>query len=63
MSNLFETFSARVREALDALAAEGMTITEIDTAPLQDATRPVQDQIAAGIGATEILEQIRAAAK
>lgn len=54
---------AREQQALDALAAEGMTITEIDTAPLQDATRPVQDQIAAGIGATEILEQIRAAAK
>lgn len=30
---------AREQQALDALAAEGMTITEIDTAPLQDATR------------------------
>ncbi|WP_299904088.1 TRAP transporter substrate-binding protein [uncultured Paracoccus sp.] len=53
---------AREQQALDALAAEGMTITEIDTAPLQEATRPVQDKVAEAIGATDLLAQIRAEA-
>ena len=52
----------REQDALTALAAEGMTIGTIDTTPLQEATKPVQDEIATAIGAMDILDKIRAAA-
>ncbi|MBB4266605.1 TRAP transporter substrate-binding protein [Roseospira visakhapatnamensis] len=53
----------REQDALAALADAGMTIGEIDITPLREATKPVQDELAAEIGATDILEQIRSAAE
>ena len=52
---------APVREgqALERLAARGMAINEIETAGMQEAAREVQDQLAAAMGATEMLEAIR----
>lgn len=50
----------REQEALDALAAEGVQVSEIDITPFQEMTRPVQDEVAGALNATEILEKIRA---
>lgn len=51
---------AREKEALEALKEAGMQIAEIDTAPFKEMTRPVQDEIAASLEATDLLEKIRA---
>lgn len=51
----------REQEALQKLVAEGMTITEVDTTDFKAAAQPLQDELAAGIDATDLLAQIRAA--
>lgn len=51
----------REQEALQKLEAKGMTITEVDTSSFVAAALPLQDELAAGIDATDILENIRAA--
>jgi tripartite ATP-independent transporter DctP family solute receptor len=51
----------REQEALQKLVAEGMTITEVDTTDFKAAAQPLQDELAAGINATDLLAQIRAA--
>jgi TRAP-type transport system periplasmic protein len=51
----------REQEALQKLEAVGMTITEVDTADFVAAAMPLQDELAAGIDATELLAAIRAA--
>jgi TRAP-type transport system periplasmic protein len=51
----------REQEALDKLTAEGMTITTVDTADFVAAAVPLQDELAAGIDADELLAAIRAA--
>ena len=51
----------REQEALQKLVAEGMTITEVDTTEFKAAAQPLQDELAAGIDATDLLAQIRAA--
>ncbi|MBB4124329.1 TRAP transporter substrate-binding protein [Martelella radicis] len=58
----FERALAPLREqdALDALAEEGMVITQVDVTPFRELVRPVQDELAASLGAEEILEKIRA---
>ena len=52
----------REQEALQKLIEEGMTISEIDTSGFVEAAIPLQDELAAGIGATDLLAGIRAAA-
>lgn len=49
----------REQEALEKLAELGMTITEIDTSSFQQAATPLQDELAASFGATEMLQLIR----
>ena len=49
----------REAEALDQLRAKGMTITEIDVTPLREAAKPVQDELAAAAGASDLLAKIR----
>ena len=51
----------REQEALQKLVVAGMTITEVDTADFVAAAIPLQDDLAAGIDATELLAAIRAA--
>ncbi len=51
----------REREAIESLKKEGMSVVEIDTAPLAAAAQPVQDEIATELGAADLLEKIRAA--
>lgn len=51
----------REQEALQKLQAVGMTITEVDTTTFVEAALPLQDQLSADIGATDLLESIRAA--
>lgn len=51
----------REQQALDALAANGMTVSDIDVAPFREMTRPVQEELAAKLKVTGILEKIRAA--
>jgi len=51
----------REQEALQKLAAVGMAITEVDTADFVAAAVPLQDDLAAGIAATDLLAAIRAA--
>jgi TRAP-type transport system periplasmic protein len=51
----------REQEALQKLVAQGMTITEVDTSQFKDAAKPLQDELAAGIGAADLLAAIRAA--
>jgi TRAP-type C4-dicarboxylate transport system substrate-binding protein len=53
----------REAEALKTLAERGMTIHPIDTTAWQQAAIKLQDQLAAERGATDLLRQIRAAAK
>ncbi|WEX10913.1 TRAP transporter substrate-binding protein [Chelativorans sp. AA-79] len=53
----------REQEALDKLVEEGMTITEVDTSPFMEAAQPLQDELAGTIDASDLLEQIRAAAE
>ena len=52
----------REREAFDYLREQGMTITEVDTSVFVENARSVQDELAAEMGAGDLLEQIRAAA-
>ncbi len=51
----------REQEALQKLEAEGMTITEVDTSDFVAAALPLQDELASGIGASDLLADIRAA--
>ncbi len=51
----------REQEALQKLEAVGMTITEVDTSEFKAAAQPLQDELAAGIGAGDLLSAIRAA--
>ncbi|WP_099827582.1 TRAP transporter substrate-binding protein [Oceaniglobus indicus] len=53
----------REAAALDLLREQGMTITEIDTSGFAEAAVPLQDELAAGIDATDVLADIRAAAE
>lgn len=48
-------------EAIAALEAAGMEITEIDTAVFRERARAVQDQLAERMGASDLLAAIRAA--
>ncbi|WP_160357455.1 DctP family TRAP transporter solute-binding subunit [Bordetella sp. 02P26C-1] len=50
----------REQEALDFLKDKGMTITTVDTTPFRDKATALQDKIAANIGATDLLAEIRA---
>lgn len=54
---------APVREAsaMNALRAAGMEVNEIDTSSIQGAAVAVQDELAAALGATDLLAKIRAA--
>lgn len=52
----------REREAFDYLRDQGMTITEVDTDVFVENARSVQDELAAEMGAGDLLEQIRTAA-
>lgn len=54
--------AARESEALETLRQRGMTIHSIDTTEWQRAAVKVQDELAAGIGAKDLLAKIRAAA-
>jgi tripartite ATP-independent transporter DctP family solute receptor len=51
----------REDEALQKLVGVGMVITEVDTSEFKAAAKPLQDELAAGIAATELLADIRAA--
>ena len=51
----------REEQALEFLREQGMTITEVDTTVFRENAVAVQDELAAEMGATELLEQIRAA--
>ena len=53
----------REQEALQKLVDEGMTITEVDTSTFVSAAVPLQDELAAGIDATNLLSAIREAGK
>lgn len=53
----------REQQALQKLADVGMTITDLDTSGFAAAAVPLQDELAAGIDASELLADIRAAAK
>jgi tripartite ATP-independent transporter DctP family solute receptor len=53
----------REQEALQKLVDVGMTITEVDTSDFVAAALPLQDELAAGIDATALLGDIRAAAQ
>ncbi|WP_162916424.1 TRAP transporter substrate-binding protein [Cohaesibacter haloalkalitolerans] len=50
----------RENEALAALKENGVTVTEIDTSSFQKAAASVQDELAKELGATDLLEEIRA---
>ena len=47
------------KESLDKLKALGMTVSEIDTSSFREKAVGVQDQLAEGIGATDLLKEIR----
>lgn len=49
----------REQQALDALEAEGMTITEIDTTAMREAAQALQDELAQARGAGDLLQMIR----
>ncbi|MEM8783030.1 MAG: TRAP transporter substrate-binding protein [Planctomycetota bacterium] len=51
----------RDAEAMEALRGHGVTIHAIDTAPLAEAMKPLQDSLAAEREATDLLEKIRLA--
>ncbi|HYG42796.1 MAG TPA: TRAP transporter substrate-binding protein [Bordetella sp.] len=51
----------RDQQAFDFLRDKGMNITEIDTTGFREKAVPLQDKIAADIGATDLLAEIRAA--
>ncbi|WP_162197799.1 TRAP transporter substrate-binding protein [Pseudorhizobium banfieldiae] len=51
--------AGKEQEALQKLAAEGMTITDVDTTKFVEAAQPLQEQLASDIGATDLLTQIR----
>ena len=50
----------REQEAFDFLKDQGMTITQVDTSGFRENAKSLQDKIAADIGATELLAEIRA---
>jgi len=50
----------REQQAFDFLRDKGMTITKVDTAGFQEKATTLQDKIAADIGATDLLAEIRA---
>lgn len=50
----------REQEALDFLRSKGVNITTVDTTVFRDKAAGLQDKIAAGIGGTELLTEIRA---
>lgn len=52
----------REQEALAKLVDKGMTVSTVDTSPFVAAAAPLQDELAADIGADELLQQIRAVA-
>lgn len=49
----------REQQALDRLQERGMSINEIDTTGMQEAARSVQDRLSEGMGASDLLQQIR----
>ncbi len=51
----------REKQAFDFLREKGMTITEVDTTQFREKAAALQDSIAANIGATDLLAEIRAA--
>lgn len=51
----------REQQAFDFLREKGMTITELDTTQFREKAVALQDSIAAEIGATDLLAEIRAA--
>lgn len=51
----------RDQQALEFLRQKGMNITEVDTTGFRQKAIPLQDKIAADIGATDLLAEIRAA--
>ncbi|MBN2089368.1 TRAP transporter substrate-binding protein [candidate division KSB1 bacterium] len=51
----------REKEALTFLQANGMTIHPIDRTPFVENAREIQDELARELGATDLLEKIRAA--
>ncbi|CAM4011039.1 C4-dicarboxylate ABC transporter substrate-binding protein [Bordetella tumbae] len=51
----------REKEALDFLRSKGVTITTVDTTVFREKATALQDKIAADIGGTELLAEIRAA--
>lgn len=52
----------REEQALAQLQEEGMTVSEIDTSQFKEAAIPLQEELAADIGASGLLEDIRDAA-
>lgn len=50
----------REQQAFDFLRDKGMTITKVDTGGFQEKATTLQDKIAADIGATDLLAEIRA---
>lgn len=51
----------REQQAFEFLRSKGMTITEVDTTQFQEKAAKLQDSIAANVGATDLLKEIRAA--
>lgn len=49
--------------ALDLLREQGMTVTEVDTSGFAAAAVPLQNELADGIGARDLLEKIRTSAE
>lgn len=52
----------REQRALNKLVEKGMVITTVDTSPFVAKATPLQDELAAGINATDLLAEIRATA-
>lgn len=50
----------REQQAFDFLKEKGMNITKVDTSGFREKAKSLQDKIAADIGATELLAEIRA---
>ncbi len=53
----------REQQALEQLQEEGMTVSDVDTSQFEEAAQPLQEELAADIDATELLEGIRAVAE
>ena len=52
----------REKKAIDALVQKGMTIETVDTKPYVAKAEPLQVELAAKIGAKDLLDKIKAAA-